>query len=385
MHTVLSIAYPLTQVGPDAVGGSEQMLTLLDRALTERGHHSIVIAAEGSQVNGTLITSPATNGRLDDSVRNWGQKIHESLIRQALLQYPVDLVHMHSLDFHTYLPDSEIPVIATLHLPPAWYPGRIFHLRRQHFYMNCVSSSQQRECPNSTHLLPYISNGVDVDSLYLKARKLDYVLALGRICPEKGFHFALDAAREANTCMVLAGEVFPYDSHLRYFREEIEPRLDHTRRFAGPVGFVRKRRLMTQAQCLLVPSTVAETSSLVAMESLACGTPVVAFASGALPEIVEHGRTGYLVGNVKEMAKAIHDCSRLDPEECRNAAASRFSAADMVRKYLDMYERLIDGSGHTRPRVKPGTSWLMETFLAGKVDPRRASPPRRTGAQARAR
>src|SRR5207249_5576489 len=129
--------------------------------------------------------------------------------------------------------------------------------------------------------------------------------ALGRICPEKGFHFALQAAKMARADLLLAGQVFPYASHVEYFESKIVPRLDERRQFVGPVGFHRKKRLLSKAKCLLVPSTVNETSSLVAMEALAAGTPVIAFPSGALPEIVEHGRTGYLVSDVKEMAQAI--------------------------------------------------------------------------------
>ena len=88
-------------------------------------------------------------------------------------------------------------------------------------------------------------------------------------CPEKGYHLALDAAHLAGMALLLAGEVFPYPEHQRYFHEEIGPRLDSTRRFIGPVGGQRKRGLLQRAQCLIVPSLVAETSSLVAMEALA--------------------------------------------------------------------------------------------------------------------
>ena len=102
-------------------------------------------------------------------------------------------------------------------------------------------------------------------------------MALGRICPEKGYHIALDAAARAGVPMVLAGEVFRYPAHEQYFRDEIAPRLDASRRFIGPVGLHRKRRLLSEARCLLAPSLAPETSSLVAMEALACGTPVIAF------------------------------------------------------------------------------------------------------------
>jgi glycosyltransferase involved in cell wall biosynthesis len=182
---------------------------------------------------------------------------------------------------------------------------------------------------------------VDVDRLAGAMKKDDFALAIGRICPEKGFHFALDAARKAGLKLLLAGQVFPYESHLKYFENEIVPRLDRKRIFIGPARFGKKRRLLAKAKCLIIPSTVAETSSLVAMEALACGTPVVAFRSGALPEIVEDGRTGFLVNSVRGIEQALRKVETLDPMDCRAAASSRFSSRTMAGRYLRLYERLI--------------------------------------------
>ena len=259
---------------------------------------------------------------------------------QALRKYPVDLVHMHSLDFHPYVPAGDVPVLATLHLPPDWYPRKIF-ARRSRCMLNCVSQSQYERCPTSSRLLDPIPNGVDVDRLQTKASKRGFALCLGRICPEKGFHHALDAAEMSGTKLLLAGEIFPYESHLDYFREELKPRLDKDRRFIGPVRFFAKRRLLTQAKCLIIPSTVAETSSLVAMEALACGTPVIAFANGALPEVVDDGVTGFIVSDVDEMSEALQKIDAINPETCRQTARARFSNTVMEARYLAAYERLI--------------------------------------------
>jgi glycosyltransferase involved in cell wall biosynthesis len=359
--TVLSVAYPLTYVGPDAVGGSEQILALLDRALTDAGHRSLVIAAEGSEVHGTLIPSPVAKGPLDQDVREHGQKLHLKLIRETLSKYSVDLVHMHSLDFHQYLPPPGIPTLATLHLPPNWYPPHIFRMRRQHFYLNCVSQSQRKACPESRLLLPVIPNGVNVHRLMASEPKKNYALSLGRICPEKEFHLGLEACRQAGVDFLLAGEVFPYAHHEQYFQKEIAPRLNKHRRFIGPVDFETKKNLLAQAKCLLVTSSVPETSSLVAMEALAAGTPVIAFPVGALPEIVDDGRTGYLVTSVREMAKAIRAVDKIDSGDCRNAARRRFTAEKMVEGYTDAYRHMIARrSGEAeRPRVMSATSWLV--------------------------
>ncbi|HXS92982.1 MAG TPA: glycosyltransferase [Candidatus Limnocylindrales bacterium] len=359
--TVLSVAYPFTYVGEDAVGGSEQIITILDRALTEAGHRSLVLATEGSKVRGTLLASPRAKRVLNSAIREQGQRLHKRLIAQTLARNSVDLVHMHTLDFHQYLPPDGTPTLATLHLPPSWYPARIFHLRRAGFYLNCVSASEQKACPPSSLLLPPISNGVDIGRFAPSKAKRTHALALGRVCPEKAFHIAMDAARMAGVDFVLAGEVFPYQHHRDYFEREIVPRLSKRRQFVGPVNFDTKKRLLAEASCLLVTSEVQETSSLVAMEALAAGTPVIAFPAGALPEIVEHGRTGYIVANAREMADAIAAVGEIDRDECKKAARRRFSAKRMVAEYLRAYRRIITGTstGSERPRTIAAGSWLV--------------------------
>jgi glycosyltransferase involved in cell wall biosynthesis len=173
---------------------------------------------------------------------------------------------------------------------------------------------------------------------------------LGRICPEKGQHLAIEAAKRADLGLLIAGEIFPYDEHERYFAEEIAPRLDAKRRFLGPIGFARKRRLLTAAQCLLIPSLVDETSSLVAREAAACGTAAIAFSRGALPATVEHGRTGFLVGDMEGMAEAIPAALHIDPRICRATARRRFSLETMTSRYLALYAGLAR-SERVEPRA----------------------------------
>jgi glycosyltransferase involved in cell wall biosynthesis len=337
--TVLSVAYPLAPVGPDAVGGAEQVLAQLDRALVAAGHRSIVIAQEGSRTTGTLVAVPAQGGVLDEAAKQRAWDAHRQAIAAALRRWPVDLVHMHGIDFDAYLPAPGVPVLATLHLPPAWYAERSLRPARPDTWLHCVSETQHEACPKTPNLLAPIENGVPLDALSARHAKRSFALTLGRVCAEKGIHLAVEAAKRVDVPLVIAGEVFAYEAHRRYFAEEVQPRLDARRRFVGPVGFARKRRLLTAARCLLVPSLVPETSSLVAREALACGTPVIGFRNGALPETIEHGRTGFLVDSVEEMAAAIRLARDLDPGLCRIVAAQRFSLEAMTARYLDLYQR----------------------------------------------
>ncbi len=358
--TILSVAYPLTPVGPNSSGGSEQILSMLDAHLTKNGHRSLVIAVQGSDIKGQLIPSPRpTTSELNDEVRRWGQRAHQRLILETLNRYPVDLLHMHSLDFHTYLPASSLPTLATLHLPTDWYPRQIFQRPRRNFYLNCVSQSQHNTCPEGADVLPFVRNGIDVRSFAWKTRKKPFVLALGRVCPEKGLHLALEAARQAGVPMILAGELFAYREHLEYFKTEIVPRLDADRQFIGPVGGTQKRELLATAKALLVPSLVAETSSLVTMEALASGTPVVAFRAGAIAELVDDGKTGFLVDDIGQMAAAIDKVDGLKAKDCRQTAESRCDQQSMVKSYLTLYRRLLTSAKERLPSAVPaGLSWL---------------------------
>ena len=330
--TILSVGYPFAPVGPDAVGGAEQILSALDHALVAREQRSIVLASEGSSAAGILKTIPVNSGiALSENFRTEIRRKVRLAIDRLVQQYAVDLVHMHGVDFNEYLPETGVPVLATLHLPPQWYPPEVFRGGRPATYLNCVSKTQHASCRPASHLLAPIENGVDLDRFVDPAVKRSFALALGRIAPEKGFHLAIDAARKAGVELLLGGQVFRYESHERYFLGEIQPHLDAQRRFIGPVNATRKRQLLSAARCLLVPSLAPETSSLVAMEALAAGTPVIAFRAGALVDIVEDGKTGFLVADVNEMARAIGAADAIDPELCRAEARRRFSSSRMAK------------------------------------------------------
>jgi glycosyltransferase involved in cell wall biosynthesis len=342
--TIVSIAYPLVPIGAETVGGTEQVLALLDEAIVRHGHRSIVIGAEGSKVAGTLAATPALKGSktADQATWDWAYDIHRRTLKRLLETVDVDVVHMHGVDFQTYLPDDGTPVLATLHLPPFNYPEDICRSTRPLTMLNCVSTFSRRQYPKHARMT-VVPNGIPLDRFRPVARsqKEDFVLALGRIVPEKGFHLAIDAAKSARLPLLIGGLVPPFPEHELYFEQEIRPRLDSLRRFVGPLTLAQRIDLLARARCVVVPSLVEETCSLAAIEALASGTPVVAHPIGALPENVTHRRTGFLVEDVHSMAQAMHEVTRtIDPDECRRVACQRFSAERMGRSYVEIYEML---------------------------------------------
>lgn len=341
--TVLSVAYPFAPVGPDAVGGSEQILNDLDRKLVSAGHVSLVVACEGSRPFGQLFPAPLPQSELrDEASREWYRKKVQAAIDRALSSRPVDLIHMHGLNFHEYSLPPRIPTLVTLHLPIAWYPQDVWKRYDGRVVFQCVSESQRRSCPPELRGSPVVTNGVALPPTS-KVAKSNVALGMGRICPEKNLHEALEAGTLAGIRVLLGGRVFPYPEHRRYFRDKIQPLLRrHTQhRFLGPLSPGRRTALLKRAKCLLHPTLAPETSSLVAMEAMAAGTPVIAYRSGALPDIVEDGVTGFLVDSAKEMAEAIREIHKIRPEACREAAERRFSGERMLQQYFELYGLLV--------------------------------------------
>ena len=374
---VLSVAFPFAVVGPGAVGGAEVVLSQIESALPSIGFRSVVVAREGSAPVGQLYATAVPLGQIDDGTRALAEGAHQANIDRALAAHPVSVVHMHGLDFHRYRLPAGTPILVTLHLPPGWYPETIWDLPLN-YHLVCVSETQKAACPpHVRERIQVIGNGVrlpDPASLRPGGR---YALMLSRICPEKNLHTGLDAARLAGLPVLLGGEVFPYRDHLRYFAEQVEPRLtaparehDNRRaksdpaadaRFLGPVTGAAKARLLSRAACLLLPSLAPETSSLVAMEALAAGVPVVAVASGAVPEIVEHGRTGLLVSpggdTAANLASALREVRSLDRRICRETAEARFPIEAVLQRYAALYRQLArHGHVQSAPSSVPEVS-----------------------------
>ncbi len=334
---ILFVAYPMLAVSDGSCGGAEQMLWCLERELALRGAATVVAACEGSSVSGELVNTgvaPKESDRFELRERE-----HSEAVVCLCGRRRFSLVHDKSGHFWRHAARVPCPVLATLHLPRNFYPPELFESVASNVFFNGVSQSQAREFRDLPNFLGVVANGIALERFTFVDAKEDYLLWVGRICPEKGTHLALDVARELGMKLVLAGSVYPFSWHREYFEREVRPRLDAAGSMAVLIEsptFPRKVELLGQARALLIPTLAPETSSLVAMEAMACGTPVVAFAKGALPEVVADGKTGFLVSGFDGMVNAVGRVDSIDPRECRVHVEGRFSASRMA----DDYERL---------------------------------------------
>ncbi|MDG5815356.1 glycosyltransferase [Chitinispirillales bacterium ANBcel5] len=342
--TVLNVAYPFSPLKERTAGGAEQILLQLDRALVENNLRSIVIASRGSKVFGTLIETSFPDGKIDEKTRSSIEKEYKAKVEEVANQYKVNIIHYHGINFNRYFyVNSYIPSLITIHLPLSWYSDEIYSIQSQQVYFNCVSNHQFTSVKKKLNNLYLINNGVPENNGSVTNSPGKYALCMGRICPEKNFHEAFDAAKKANIPLLLVGEVFPYEEHIKYYQNTLLPRIDEKKyRFIGSASLFHRYKLLRNSRCLLVSSKAPETSSLVAMEALSCGTPVIAYTSGALKDIVENGKNGFLVENIQEMAEAIKNVSEISREYCKNTYEHYYSRERMVKEYINTYNKIIN-------------------------------------------
>lgn len=349
---LLFIAYPLQPVSPESAGGAEQMLATLAAEFARRDWPITTAAATGSRVAGELIETVTIPRQLDqyEIERRRHAAAILRLIRQRQAARPFAIVHDESSFFWTHARRVSAPVLATLHLPRSFYDQSLFADLAPNVSFNCVSHSQAATFADLPSLVGVIENGILVERFPYTRSKDNYLLFLGRICPEKGVHLAIAVARRARLPLVIAGQIYPFREHQQYFEQQIRPHLDGLGvRLVESPALDHKLELLRRARAVLVPSLCAETSSLVSLEAMACGTPVIAFRQGALPEIVADRRTGFIVETAEQMAEAVYQVATIDPRNCRLRVEQRFTAARMAANYAGLYRRILNEGAYRRP------------------------------------
>jgi glycosyltransferase involved in cell wall biosynthesis len=339
--SILYVSYPLLAISDESAGGAEQMLLTLEHEMAAAGHQTTVAACDGSRVEGRLLPT-GEPARAADAFEQ-REREHCDRILTYLNHHPdeFDLIHDESGSFFRHAGQCPAPMLATLHLPRSFYREEWLRQGSDNVVFNCVSQSQARTFADLPNLIGVVQNGIAFERFPVCDRKLDYLLWMGRVCEEKAPHLAIQAAKQAGVHLFIAGQVYPFSYHQQYFERAICPSLGHGVSFIDSPLFYGKVALLRNTRALLVTSTAEETSSLVAMEAMACGTPVIAIRRGAFPEIVAHGETGFIVDDVHEMASAVAKASTIDPAACRRRVEQMFSSQPMAEKYEGIYRRVV--------------------------------------------
>jgi glycosyltransferase involved in cell wall biosynthesis len=338
------LAPPWLPVPPGGYGGVESVVALLADALVEGGHDVTLFAAPGSHSRARVVT---LLDRLH--AREIGASVVEAdhvarafahIERAAMDGEPYDLVHDHSGWVALAMADRlQVPVLHTVHGAFDDNARRFYTAHAAKGALSCISRAQAATRPAGVRVDAVVPNPINVTAWRSDVPKDDYLLWVGRFVPEKGPHRAIRVAQATGRRLILAGPVQPGQE--AFFAESIEPHVDGEQiRYVGEIGGPRKQELFAAASALLMPITWDEPFGMVMVEAMASGTPVIAFARGAAPEVVEAGRSGLLVGDEEAMASAIEDEVQLAPAECRASAAERFSPAAVAARYEEAYRAI---------------------------------------------
>jgi glycosyltransferase involved in cell wall biosynthesis len=333
---------PLAEAVPPVLyGGTERVISWLTEELVALGHDVTLFASADSRTAAKLEPICPSALRLDGAVGDASALMIVMLERVRQRAHDFDILHFH-LDFHPFslFRRQRTPLITTLH-------GRLdIPVLRTVFgtfpEMPLVSISNAQRLPiPSANWAGTIYHGMPVDLLTPRAGDRSYLAFLGRICPEKSVDRAIAIARACGRKIRIAAKVDPVDRG--YFAEVIEPllQLPHVE-FVGEVGDAEKPNFLSGAVALLMPIDWPEPFGLVMIEAMACGTPVIAFNRGSVPEIVEDGLTGFVVEDEASAVQAVGRASGLSPATIRRRFEARFSARRMANDYLSLYRSLLN-------------------------------------------
>jgi glycosyltransferase involved in cell wall biosynthesis len=332
---------PLAEaVPPRLYGGTERIVSYLTEELVRQGHQVTVFASGDSRTCAELVACAPKALRLDPAVRDPLPHVLMMLDEVRRRAHEFDVLHFHMDLFHfPTFTDIAGQTVTTLHGRLDLPDLQAFYRRFWDFPLVSISDDQRGPLPGA-HWAGTVYHGLPLE-LHRFAPTTDqgYLAFLGRISPEKRPDRAIEIARRAGLPLRIAAKVDNADRV--YFQQQIEPLLaDPLVEFVGEIGDADKSEFLGNARALLFPIDWPEPFGLVVIESMACGTPVIAFARGSVPEIVEDGVTGFVVHNIEEAVRAVSRLPELDRLEVRRRFEQRFSAARMASDYLEIYRQL---------------------------------------------
>lgn len=336
---IAQVAPLFESVPPKYYGGTERVVSWLTEELVRQGHDVTLFASGDSETKARLVAGCRRSLRLDKHcVDQWAHHVL-MLERVAQRAREFDAIHFH-VDYQHY-PLSRrtgMPQLTTLH-------GRLDIPDLQPLYrefrdMPVVSvSDAQRDPLPGANWLATVYHGLPVDLFHYQDDPGRYLAFLGRISPEKRVDRAIEIARRVGLPLKIAAKVDDVDRH--YFENYIEPLLEEPHvEYLGEIGDGEKDEFLGCALALLFPIDWEEPFGLVMIESLACGTPVVAYRRGSVPEVIEDGVTGFVVSDLHEAVEAVKRVGDLDRGDCRRCFEERFTSARMAAGYVRLYREI---------------------------------------------
>jgi glycosyltransferase involved in cell wall biosynthesis len=335
------VAPPWFHVPPDGYGGIEAMVADVVDGLVERGHEVCLVAAGRPGTRAQRFVASYDEPPSERLGEPLPEVLHAATLAHALAEFEPEVVHDNTLAGPLTAPMRRVPTVVTTHGCVTGEPGRYLEVLGDAVHLVAISDAQRRAAPR-LNWAGRVHNAIDVGSFPVGCGSDGYLLWLGRFCPDKGAHLAIDAARAAGWSLVLAGKLNE-PAERRYFDEAVRPRLGSGVTYVGEADAAMKRELYGAAAALLFPICWEEPFGLVMIEAMACGTPVIAFRRGSVPEVVDHGVTGLVIDDPEELVGAIRRIGDLDRAACRHRVERHFDLPVMIDGYERVFRHLADG------------------------------------------
>ncbi len=330
-------------VPPTKYGGTELVAANLCDGLVKQGHDVTLFSVGGSKTKAKLVKIFPTSLR---AMHSADLKARESMkfmgvgkVLTAAAAGKFDIVHNHIgwrvLPFTGMIPH---PVVTTLHGPlDIGYQQMVY---KPYSHTPFVSISNNQRKPLKLNYAATVYNGIHVEKFAYLEKKDDYLAFLGRMSPEKGPVQAIQVAKKTKRRLIMAAKVDAVD--VKFFTQKVKPLIDGKQiKFLGEVDHAGKSKLLSRAAGLLALIQWEEPFGLFMAEANACGTPVIAMARGAAPEVIAHKQTGFLVHSNEEAVRMVSKLGTIKPAACRKRAQKHFSVEAMVAGYLAVYQKLI--------------------------------------------
>lgn len=356
---IFQIAPAWINTPPKGYGGTEWVISNLAAGLSNLGHEVTLFATKKSKSSGRL-EYVFSNALLDMQVR-WEAALPPLLhYHQAFKRAkPYDLVHAHLssqtdiivLPFLSDLAKLGVPVVLSVHghTPFDRFSGMdkyYFDLYAQDIWALSVSQSMQKKLPKQFKSAGYLYNSIDIAAMQFNPKGGSYLTWLGKIKPDKGTAEAITIAKKAGEQLIFAGIVDKFDeTSVNYFENKVKPLIDNKQIvYLGPADLRLKNKLLKNAKAFINPLQWEEPFGMVMVESMACGTPVLAYRRGAAAEVVADKQTGFVIKNEAEMIKAIRQADQIDRRKCREYVEAKFSIDAAAKNAIRIYSSIISSA-----------------------------------------
>jgi glycosyltransferase involved in cell wall biosynthesis len=338
---IAQVAPLYESVPPRAYGGTERVVSYLTEALVEMGH-DVTLFASGDSVTSAKLVPVVQRGLRLDPDKPDGLIWHTIMMDMVLKAAPqFDIIHFHTDVVQLALVGQcETACMSTPHGRLDLADLKPLFRRFANHPMTSISNSQRAPLPWANWRAT-VHHGLPLGLYQLHPEPQDYFAFVGRISPEKRADRAIEIAKACGRPLRIAAKVDNMDR--AYFESTIEPLLDDPLvTFVGEIGEADKDDFIGNARALLMPIDWPEPFGLVMIEAMACGTPVIAYGHGSVPEIIDEGVTGHIVKDQQQAIEAAMNIDRIDRKRCREVFERRFAARVMARRYLDVYRELVE-------------------------------------------